>query len=123
MIHDLIRQALANAKENGYETELRTQSLAEQVSDLQSCDAELEKFLFRDIFAALLDVYLETAPFYFLNKMQFENRKHRLLDPIHAIQFALHNHSGEGLEFLKCWNEGDWESCAKHWPEWRTFTI
>ena len=32
-----------------------------------------------------------------------------------AIQFALE--TDEGLEFLRCWNEGDFESIRKEWPE------
>lgn len=118
---DLIKEAVRNAKENGYEQEFRAMSLAEQVHDLERCDAQLEKFLFRDLFPAYLEALLEIDVVYLLNKLQFENRKHRLLDPVHAIQFALRD-SCEGLSFLKCWNEGDWAGCAQ-WPEWKGFRI
>lgn len=32
-----------------------------------------------------------------------------------AIQFALTGE--EGLAFLRCWNEGDFEACRREWPE------
>lgn len=118
MIHDLIKEALRNAKENGDQDELRSLSLTAQAIDLHDCDAELEKFKFKQVFDALLDVLLETDVTYFLNKMQLEGRKHRLLDPIHAIQFALQDY--EGLEFLKCWNEGNWAGCVQ-FTGWKDF--
>jgi hypothetical protein len=65
------------------------------------------------------DVWMDRDITHLLNKFQAEGREHRLLDPIHAIQFAISDE--EGLEFLRSWNEGDWESCAKQWPEWLTF--
>jgi hypothetical protein len=89
MINDLVREALRNAKENGYEHELKAMSLPELTADLHNCDSELEKHKFKDVFDALLVVLLENDVTYLLNKMQIEKRKHRLLDPVHAIQFAL----------------------------------
>jgi hypothetical protein len=32
-----------------------------------------------------------------------------------AIQFALEG--DEGMEFLRCWNEGNFEACRREWPE------
>ena len=32
-----------------------------------------------------------------------------------AIQFALE--TDEGLEFLRCWNEGNFEAIRREWPE------
>lgn len=32
-----------------------------------------------------------------------------------AIQFALTN--DEGMAFLRCWNEGEFDRCHKWWPE------
>lgn len=32
-----------------------------------------------------------------------------------AIQFALE--TDQGLVFLQCWNEGDFDSIKKEWPE------
>lgn len=32
-----------------------------------------------------------------------------------AIQFALD--CEEGLAFLRCWNQGDFDTCRKEWPE------
>jgi len=32
-----------------------------------------------------------------------------------AIEFALT--ADEGMSFLRCWNEGDFEACRKEWPE------
>ncbi|KQS84307.1 hypothetical protein [Rhizobium sp. Leaf383] len=119
MIHDLVREALRNAAANGDQERLRAMSLAEQAADLHECDALLEKFKFKQVFDALCDVLLETEVAYFLNKMQLERRKHRLLDPVHAIRFALS--TDEGLEFLRSWNEGDWKMCAYCWPEWKVF--
>jgi len=119
MIHDTIKEALRNAKTNGDEPRLRAMSLTEQAMDLHDCDAELEKLKFKAVLDALLEVILETDPAYFLNKMQIENRKHRLLDPIHAIRFALA--TDEGLVFLCLWNEGGWDQCSQNWPEWVTF--
>lgn len=118
MIHDLVREALRNAKENGDEPRLRAMSLPEQAADLHYCDAELEKHKYKDVYGALISVLLETDVVYFLNKLQLEGRKHRLLDPIHAIQFALQDR--EGIEFLRCWNEGDWAGCAQ-WENWKDF--
>lgn len=115
---NLVKEALRNARENGDQDRLRAMSLTEQAVDLHDCDAELEKFSFKKVYDALLDVLLETDVTYFLNKMQIEGRKHRLLDPIHAIQFAIQD--GEGIEFLRCWNEGDWAGCNE-WPKWRDF--
>jgi hypothetical protein len=115
---ELVKAALRNAKENGYEEQLRLDSLTAQAVDLHDCDADLQKHKFKDVFDALCAVLLETDVFYFLNKMQLEGRKHRLLDPVHAIRFALHDR--EGIEFLRCWNEGDWNGCAQ-WPEWKEF--
>lgn len=40
------------------------------------------------------------------------------IDPtgaIAAIEFALE--ADEGLEFLRCWNEGDFETIRREWPE------
>jgi hypothetical protein len=34
---------------------------------------------------------------------------------IAAIAFALH--ADEGLEFLRCWNQGDFDVCREEWPE------
>ena len=33
-----------------------------------------------------------------------------------VINFAL-QHGLDGMEFLRCWNEGDFEACRKEWPE------
>lgn len=39
-----------------------------------------------------------------------------LQDPASAaIQFALE--TDDGLSFLRCWNEGDFESVRRDWPE------
>lgn len=119
MIHDLVREALRNAKENGDEPRLRALTLTGQAVDLVDCVDELQKPKFKDVFDALCDVLLENDVAYFLNTMQIEKRKHRLLDPIHAIQFAIHQYH-DGLEFLKCWNEGDWAGCAQ-WENWKDF--
>ena len=32
-----------------------------------------------------------------------------------AIQFAISN--SEGIAFLRCWNEGDFEAIRRDWPE------
>ncbi len=32
-----------------------------------------------------------------------------------AIEFALD--ADEGMEFLRCWNEGDFDACRREWPE------
>lgn len=32
-----------------------------------------------------------------------------------AIQFALE--TDEGLEFLRCWNEGNFDAIRREWPE------
>ncbi len=32
-----------------------------------------------------------------------------------AIQFALE--TDDGMAFLRCWNEGDFDSIRKEWPE------
>ena len=32
-----------------------------------------------------------------------------------AIQFALT--ADEGIEYLRCWNEGDFDACRREWPE------
>jgi len=32
-----------------------------------------------------------------------------------AIQFALHGE--EGMAFLRCWNEGNFDACREEWPE------
>lgn len=119
MIHNLIKDALRNAEENGYTSELRQKTLTAQASDLHDCDAALESFKFKQVYDAMCDVLLETDTAYFLNKMQLENRKHRLLDPAHAIRFALS--TDEGLVFLRLWNEGSWSSIARDWPEWKEF--
>lgn len=119
MIHDLIRQARANAKENGYEAELQATTLQGQAADLVDFDAALQGYKFKEVYDALLDVLLETDVAYFLNKMQLEGRKHRLLDPVHAIKFALQD--DDGLNFLRYWNEGEWSACHRWWPEWRDF--
>lgn len=34
---------------------------------------------------------------------------------VEAIQFALHGE--EGLAFLRCWNEGNFDACREEWPE------
>jgi hypothetical protein len=118
MIHDVIKEALENSDDNGDRDERRAMSLTEQAMDMHDRVSDLEKLKFKAVFDALCVVLLETDPAYFLNKMQLERRKHRLLDPVHAIQFALHTR--EGIEFLRCWNEGDWTGCTQ-WPEWRDF--
>lgn len=35
--------------------------------------------------------------------------------PIAAIAFALE--TDEGMEFLRCWNQGDFDSIRREWPE------
>lgn len=32
-----------------------------------------------------------------------------------AVQFALS--ADEGMEFLRCWNQGDFDVCRREWPE------
>jgi hypothetical protein len=54
-----------------------------------------------------------------LRRLRPEPPEARLLDPIHAIQFAIQ--ADEGIEFLRSWNQGDWQTCALYWPEWLTF--
>lgn len=34
-----------------------------------------------------------------------------------AIEFALNNHADGGMEFLRCWFNGDFEAIRKEWPE------
>ena len=34
-----------------------------------------------------------------------------------AINFALDRDTDEGLEFLRSWREGDWQSIRDEWPE------
>ena len=36
-----------------------------------------------------------------------------------AIEFALD--AGNGIEFLRLWNVGDWKQIDQDWPEWREF--
>ncbi len=91
-------------------------TLTAQAADLHDRVSDLEDYKFKVVFNAMCDVLLETDAAYFLNKMQLEGRKHRLLDPVHAIQFALE--ADQGLDFLRIWNEGDWKWCAQQWPEW-----
>ncbi|MBD9544317.1 hypothetical protein IB276_33260 [Ensifer sp. ENS04] len=118
MIHDIIREAIRNSDENGDRDERRAMSLPAQAADLHDRVSDLEKVKFKAVFDAMLDVLLDTDAAYFLNKMQLEGRKHRLLDPVHAIRFALSVY--DGLDFLKCWNEGDWRGCTE-WTTWKDY--
>jgi hypothetical protein len=118
MIHDTIKEALADVRANGDEQRFRALSLTEQAMDVHNIQ-ELEELKFKVVYDALLEVLLETDVAYFLNKMQLENRKHRLLDPAHAIRFALTEY--DGLDFLKRWNEGDWAGCSE-WVGWKEFS-
>jgi len=34
-----------------------------------------------------------------------------------AIQFAIENEFDEGMQFLRCWNEANFEACREEWPE------
>jgi hypothetical protein len=43
------------------------------------------------------------------NNMQTQNAA------VAAIQFALE--TDEGLAFLRCWNEGNFEAIRREWPE------
>lgn len=42
-------------------------------------------------------------------------------DPLLAIQFSIEYAGTEQREFLKSWNEGDWEQLQRDWPEWVKF--
>lgn len=36
-----------------------------------------------------------------------------------AIAFALQveHEDGSGMDYLRCWNEGDFDACRREWPE------
>jgi hypothetical protein len=35
-----------------------------------------------------------------------------------AIQYAIDaGHGDDGLQFLECWNEGNFEACRREWPD------
>lgn len=36
---------------------------------------------------------------------------------VEAIQYATDLATDEGLVFLRCWNEGDFDACRKEWPD------
>ncbi len=92
-------------------------SLLAQVADMRDGDSDVGKYQPARSMSALIAVRLEQDVVYTLNLLQAEGLEHPLLDPVKAIQFAL-SENEEGLEFLRSWNEGDWGSCARQWPEW-----
>ncbi|MBC2806609.1 hypothetical protein C3Y94_026005 [Rhizobium ruizarguesonis] len=118
-LEQLVKNALQNADENGYTAELKAMSFWQQASDMRDGDSDVGKFSMGDIIKTIATIRLEEDPVDTLNKLQAAGAEHPLLDPVHAIQFTLS--TDEGLEFLRCWNEGDWAGCATNWPEWLTF--
>lgn len=44
-------------------------------------------------------------------------KRHNDSAAVAAIKFSLRNDIDEGDSFLRCWNEGDFDSCRKWWPE------
>jgi hypothetical protein len=114
-----VNEAIDNAVENGLLPELQAMSWMDQASDIKRGSGGKISTDRIYLVPVIWEVWLDRDITYILNKFQAEGREHRLLDPIHAIQFALQ--ATEGLEFLRWWNEGDWKGCAQDWPEWLTF--
>lgn len=112
-----VAEALSNAADNGYPYDPAAESLIERGYDLTHNGVfplTFETKVREALIEHLLTVDLPTT----LNKVQFEGLTHRLLDPVHAIRFALSVY--DGLDFLKCWNEGDWRNCMQ-WTTWKDF--
>lgn len=119
LLRELVKEALQNAEENGATAQFKETTLWSQACDMADGIYELEKVELGDIIRILVQVRLEQDPVHTLNKLQSEGIEYHLLDPVHAIQFALQQY--EGIEFLRCWNEGDWKSLIYQWPEWLKF--
>lgn len=45
----------------------------------------------------------------------FKANTQRECAAVAAIQFALE--TDEGMEFLRCWNQGDFDAIREEWPE------
>lgn len=37
-----------------------------------------------------------------------------------AIDFAIEE-TNDGIEFLNCWNQGEWAELDMFWPDWKDF--
>lgn len=115
-----VASAWKAAEENGYGDYLRGSSLRDQAVDLIECDADLENEKLDLVLEAVIDLRIREGNLtQVLNQVQYEELPHRLLDPVHAIQFALQ--ADQGIGFLWAWNEGDWNTCNGGWPEWKEF--